>query len=144
MPQITLTNLPNNLVQLAFTGLTDESIIFGTATVTFTGTLANGAQAPPQGETVAVTLGGVTQQAVIGPGGAFTTTFDTARLAVGRLTRTPITYRYTSDGTFASAQHDAHPDGDAGDADGGRHRCRRHVQQHRVRGDGQRRRESTA
>ena len=82
-------------------------------TVTFTGTLANGQQVPPPGEIVAITLGGVTQQAVIGPGGASTTTFDTAGLTVAGSPLT-ITYRYTSDGTFASATHDQHTDGDAG------------------------------
>jgi hypothetical protein len=100
-PGITLTNLPNNLVALTFSGLADRSVTFGTATVTFTGTLAHGAQIPPPGETIAITLGGVTHQAVIGPGGGFTTTFDTAALAVAGSPFT-VRYRYTSDGTFAS------------------------------------------
>jgi hypothetical protein len=101
LPQITLTNLGNNLVQLQFSGLINEAIVFGTAAVTLTGTLASGALAPPAGETVAVTLGGETQQAVIGAGGAFTTTFATAELAVPGAPYT-ITYRYATDGTFAS------------------------------------------
>ena len=92
---------PNNLVALTFSGLVDRSVTFGTATVTLTGTLAGAAQVPPPGETVAITFGRVTQQAVIGPGGGFTTTFDTAALAVAGSPFT-VTYRYTSDGTFAS------------------------------------------
>jgi hypothetical protein len=101
LPQIALTNVQNNLVRLEFTELANETIVFGTAMVTFTGTLANGAQAPPAGETVTVTLGGVTQQATIGQGGAFTTTFATAGLAVSDSPDT-ITFRYASDGNFAS------------------------------------------
>ena len=52
-------------------------------------------------ETVAVALDGVTHQVVIGPGGRFTTTFDTAALAVPRSPFT-LTFTYTSDGIFAS------------------------------------------
>jgi predicted outer membrane repeat protein len=76
----TLTNLHNDLIQLQFTGLSNERVTFGTTTSTFSGTLTSGAQAPPPGEIVAVTLGGVTQQAAIGPGGVFASTFATARL----------------------------------------------------------------
>jgi hypothetical protein len=101
MPRISLTNLHNNRVRLAFTGLADESLSFGTATVTLSGTLAHGAQAPPPGEAVAVTLGGVTQQDIIGEGGAFTITFATAGLTVAG-SPYAIDFRYTSDGTFAS------------------------------------------
>jgi hypothetical protein len=101
VPQITLTNLHNNLVRLQFTGLTNESITFGTATTTFSGELTSGAQAPPPGEAVAVTLNGVTQEAAIGRGGGFTTTFATAGLAVPGSPYT-VTYTYTSDGAFAS------------------------------------------
>jgi hypothetical protein len=100
VPRIILTNLATNLARLALTGLTPQSLTFGTATVTFTGTLANGARAP-QGESLAVTFGGVTQQVVIGPGGAFSATFDTAGLTAAGSPYT-VTFRYTSDGNFAS------------------------------------------
>jgi hypothetical protein len=103
LPRITLTNLPNNEVALSFSGLIDRSIVFGTDSVTFTGTLSNGQQVPPPDETVAITLGGVTHQAVIGLGGIFTATFDTTGLAVAD-SPYRITYRYTSDGTFRSVQ----------------------------------------
>jgi hypothetical protein len=102
VPPISLTNLSNNLIHLAFTGLTDESVSFGTATVTLTGTLANGAHVPPPGEAVAVTLGGATQQALIGAGGGFTTTFATAGLTVAGSPYT-INFLYATDGTFASS-----------------------------------------
>jgi hypothetical protein len=98
---IALTNLANNLVALTFSGLDGRSAPFGTATVTLTGTLAHGAQMPPPGETVAVTLARVTHQAVIGRDGSFTTTFDTAALAISGSPFT-VTYRYASDGIFAS------------------------------------------
>jgi hypothetical protein len=101
LAQFTLTNLENNLVHLPFTGLTDQSIPFGTPAVTFTGTLAQGTRAPASGETVAVTLAGVTQQATIGAGGAFSTTFATAGLTVSGSPYS-VTFRYRSDGTFAS------------------------------------------
>jgi hypothetical protein len=103
LPRIILTNLPNNLVALNFSGLTDRSITFGANTVTFAGTLANNQQAPPPGESVAVTLGGVTHMAVIGPGGSFSATFDSSGLTAAGSPST-IAYRYTSDGTFASTR----------------------------------------
>ena len=84
-----------------FSGISNQSITYGTSSVTISGTLANGSQAPV-GETVAVTLDGVQQSATIGSGGAFSTTFDTTGLTVANSPDT-ITYAYTSDGTFASA-----------------------------------------
>jgi hypothetical protein len=99
---IMLTNVRNNLIPLQFGGLTDQSIVFGTPMVTITGTLARGAQVPPPGETVAVTLGDMTQQALIGPGGIFTVSFRAADLAVSEPPFV-VNYTYRSDGTFASA-----------------------------------------
>ncbi len=84
-----------------FSGIANQSIPLGTATATFSGTLADGAQTP-QGENVAVTLDGATQQAVIGPLGAFSTTFSTASLAVPR-SPYPISYVYKGDGLFSGA-----------------------------------------
>ena len=91
----------STLIPLTFSGISDQSITYGTSSVTISGTLANGSQAPV-GETVAVTLNGVQQSATIGSGGAFSTTFDTTGLTVADSPYT-ITYAYTSDGTFASA-----------------------------------------
>jgi hypothetical protein len=85
-----------------FSGITDQSITYGTANVTLGGTLSGGPRAPTS-EKVDVSLDGVTQQAPILPGGDFSTTFtDTAGLAV---TGSPYTinYTYESDGTFASS-----------------------------------------
>src|SRR5262249_19566649 len=100
-PRITLTNLHNNLVHAIFGSLAPPSITFGTATVTLTGVLALGALAP-EGEPLAVTFGGLTQQVLIGRGGAFSATLNTAELTVAG-SPYPIQYQYTSDGTFASA-----------------------------------------
>ena len=97
---LTNTNT-GSLIALTFSGISDPSITYGTASVTVSGTLANGSQAPV-GESVAVTLGGVQQSATIGSSGAFSTTFDTAGLAVAGSPDT-VNYAYTSDGTFASA-----------------------------------------
>ena len=91
----------STLIALTFSGISNQSITYGTSSVTISGTLANGSQAPV-GETVAVTLDGVQQSATIGSGGAFSTTFDTTGLTVANSPYT-ITYAYTSDGTFASA-----------------------------------------
>ncbi len=90
-----------SLIPLTFSGISDPSITYGTASVTVSGTLANSSKAPV-GESVAVTLGGVRQSATIGSSGAFSTTFDTAGLAVAGSPDT-VNYAYTSDGTFASA-----------------------------------------
>lgn len=49
MPQLLLTNIANDLVRLQFTGLSNETIVFGTATATFTGVLANGTEAHATG-----------------------------------------------------------------------------------------------
>ncbi|MFI5460158.1 MAG: beta strand repeat-containing protein, partial [Isosphaerales bacterium] len=96
-----LKNTTGTLISLAFSGITDQTIIYGTTSVTISGALANGSQAPA-GETVAVTLDSVEQSATIGSGGAFSTTFNTAGLTVAGSPYT-ITYAYASDGTFTSA-----------------------------------------
>src|SRR5262249_36596933 len=93
-----LTNL--NLVQAVFSGLTSPSIVFGTATATVSGTIAAGSKVP-MGETVAVTLNGLTQQATIGFGGAFSATFDTSGLGV--VSPYTVQYAYAGDATIASA-----------------------------------------
>ncbi len=91
----------SQLAPLTFSGIANQSIPLGTATATFSGTLANGAQTP-QGESIAVTLDGVTLQAAVGASGAFSATFNTASLAASR-TPYPISYLYKSDGAFDGA-----------------------------------------
>ncbi len=89
-----------SLMPLTFSDISNESITYGTSSLTISGTLKNGSQVPV-GETVAVTLSGVQQLAKIGSGGAFSTTFNTTGIAVANSPDT-IAYAYTSDGTFAS------------------------------------------
>jgi parallel beta-helix repeat protein len=94
-------DLTNNLIPLRFSGVTDQSITYGTPSVTITGTLADGSRVP-QGETVAVMLNGIQRSAAINSNGGFSTTFNTSSLAASGLPHT-VSYAYTSDGNFASA-----------------------------------------
>ena len=88
------------LITLAFSGISDQSITYGASSMTISGTLANGSQAPV-GESVDVTLDGVEQPATIGSGGTFSTTFNDDSLNVADSPYT-IAYAYTGDDTFAS------------------------------------------
>jgi hypothetical protein len=94
-----------NLIELGYSGpgLANQTITYGTSSVTISGTLASGANAPV-GETVQLTLvNGPTQAATIGTGGAFSATFtNTASLGV---TGSPYTFdlTYAGDATFAPA-----------------------------------------
>ncbi len=91
-----------NQYGVAFSGLSDQSIVYGTASVTFAGKISDGSLAPA-GEDVAVTLDGVTQEATIGSDGSFSTTFnDTAGLGVAGSPYT-VSYSYAGDGTFPPA-----------------------------------------
>jgi hypothetical protein len=91
-----------NLVGLSFSVSSTQTISYGSASVAIGGTLANGTQAPV-GEDVAVTFNGTTQQAPVGAGGVFSTTFtNTAALTVAD-SPYKIKYAYTSDGTFTAA-----------------------------------------
>ena len=93
------------LIALTFSGISNQSITYGTSSVTISGTLANGSQAPV-GETVAVTLDGVQQSATIGSGGAFSTTFNVDGLTVpARPTRSAMSTRAT--GPSPSPPHPA-------------------------------------
>ncbi len=75
-------NLTNQELQPSFSGLTDQTITYG-STVTFTGTLAAGLQVPG-GEDVAVTIDGVTHDATIAADGSFSTEFTRADVVLER------------------------------------------------------------
>ena len=90
-----------NVVSISFVALSTQSVIYGTYGVTVSGGLSAGAPVYG-GETVAVTLGDDTQIAAIDAGGQFSTTLFTASLTVPESPYT-ITYAYTTDGFFASA-----------------------------------------
>ena len=78
------------------------SISYGTETATLSGTLADGPVAPPAGETVSVTLSGVTQMATLGAGGGFAAQFATATLPVAGSPYS-VAYAYAGDANFEPA-----------------------------------------
>jgi hypothetical protein len=90
------------LINLSFDDLTSPRIPYATASVTISGSLANGNQAPPDSESVQITLDGVMQQARIGTGGAFSTTFDTSTISASATPYT-VTYNYAGDANYAAA-----------------------------------------
>ncbi len=94
-----------NLIELSFSGagLANQTITYGTPTVTISGTLASGANAPVGADVQVTLVNGPTQSSTIGTGGAFTTTFtNTASLGVAG---SPYTFdlTYAGDATFAPA-----------------------------------------
>ena len=94
-------DLTNNLIPPSFSGVTDQSITYGTPRVTITGTLADGLLVP-RGETVAVTLNGHQQSATINSNGSFSTIFNTSALPVAGSPYS-VSCAYTSDGNFTAA-----------------------------------------
>jgi probable HAF family extracellular repeat protein len=85
----------------AFSALSSPTIVYGTATTTLSGHLADGLATPPAGETVSVTFNGVTQNAVLDGSGNFSTTFSTGSVHVGPAL--PIGYIYPGDPNFNGA-----------------------------------------
>ena len=84
----------------AWSDLSGPSITYGTASTTLSGTIRGGT-AIPTGN-VSITLNGTTQQAAIGPGGSFSSSFDTHALAVSGSPYT-ITYTYAGDANSNAA-----------------------------------------
>jgi hypothetical protein len=90
-----------NVVPLQYTGISSQTVTQGTSVI-FSGALSNGV-ASPVGQTVTITLDGVTQDAVISPTGTFTTTFSTTDVPASATPYT-VSYLYSSDGvSFGSA-----------------------------------------
>ena len=85
-----------NLAVPVFSGLSGATITYGTATTVLSGSISR----VPNGETVAVTLGGVTQTATV-TGGTFSSSFDTSTLGVAG-SPYAITYSYAGDATLAA------------------------------------------
>jgi YVTN family beta-propeller protein len=84
-----------------------RSITYGTASIALGGTLTSGTKHPPAGETVKVTIDGITQSTTItGTGGTFTLTFTTSAIPVSTTPYT-ITYSYGGDSTFGPATNTA-------------------------------------
>jgi Bacterial Ig-like domain (group 3) len=92
----------SNLLQPSFSGVVDQTISYGTASVTVAGTLTAGSAVPSPGN-VTVTLDGIAQQAPIGADGAFTTTFTDTDDLTGASSPYTISLSFASNGLFASA-----------------------------------------
>jgi hypothetical protein len=77
---------------------------YGSATTTITGTLGEplSTVAPPAGESIQVTLNGVTQTDTLGAGGNFSATFNTSTLGVGGSPYS-VGFTYAGDTNFGSA-----------------------------------------
>jgi hypothetical protein len=85
-----------------FSALLSPSIVYGTATTTLTGHLASGEFHPPAGETVSITVNGVTQAAALDADGNFSSSFNILALGVAGSPYT-VTYAYSGDGVFNAA-----------------------------------------
>ena len=81
----------------AFSGLAAPTITYGAATTTLSGDISP----VPDGETVSITLDGVTQSATV-TGGAFSSDFTTSALAVSD-SPYPIDYEYAGDANLDPA-----------------------------------------
>ena len=78
-----------------------QSIAFGTPTVTLSGTISAADPVfPPAGETVTITIAGISQAATIGANGVFSAQFSTKSISASTQPY-PITYRYAGDANFA-------------------------------------------
>ncbi|MGP0064765.1 MAG: Ig-like domain repeat protein [Isosphaeraceae bacterium] len=93
-----------NVIPIDYSDIIDQSITYGTASLTVSGTLSSASGYPQgAGESVAVSLDGVIQQAPFGTGGTFSTTFtNTVGLTVGQSPYT-IEYVFSGDDSYAPA-----------------------------------------
>ena len=80
--------------------LSRPSINYGTATTVLSGTILGGATTPTG--SISITLNGTTQQAAIGAGGSFSTSFNTQALTVSG-SPYAITYIYAGDANHLAA-----------------------------------------
>lgn len=83
-----------NAATPAFSNLTSPTIAAGTATVTLSGHLAAGSVLP-SGNSVAITLNGVTQNALVDGSGNFSASFATGALPAGTYA---VTFAFAGDG----------------------------------------------
>lgn len=95
------------LYQPSLTGLSGSiSMIYGTASVSFSGQASDGPAYPTDGEVVAVTLNGVTIRAQINPEGQFSATFNVSSLPASA-TPYSVTYSYAGDALFLGVMDDS-------------------------------------
>jgi hypothetical protein len=88
--------------QSAFSGLTNQSITYGTSSITLSGVISAGSVYPPSGETVSIVINGSMVQAPIGSNGMFSMTIDSHAIPVSANLYT-VTYNYAGDANFLSA-----------------------------------------
>ncbi len=105
----TATNTSTTLTVNSATGTTtfssvtaSQSITYGTSSISLGGTLTSGTKHPPAGETVKVTIDGLTQSTTTKTGGTFTLTFTTSAIPASTTPYT-ITYSYGGDANFGPA-----------------------------------------
>ena len=91
------TKLTVTKVQPVFSGLSAPTISYGTGTTTLSGAITK----VPNGETVSITVNGVTQKATVSSG-TFSSSFNTAALGVAGSPYT-ITYAYAGDANLNAA-----------------------------------------
>ncbi len=82
-----------------FSNLTVQQITLGTSTTTVSGQLTSNTIVPV-GQSVSITLNGVTQSTTLGADGSFSVSFDTSALGVGAYT---ISYSFAGDNNFTAA-----------------------------------------
>jgi hypothetical protein len=94
----------NSAASTTFSAVTaSQSIPYGTASIALGGTLTSGTKHPPTGETVKVTVDGITQgTTTTGTGGTFTMSFTTSAIPASATPYT-ITYSYGGDTNFGAA-----------------------------------------
>jgi hypothetical protein len=83
----------------SLSNLTTKQIIVGTNTTTVSGRLTSNTIAIPMGQSVSITINGVTQDATVAPDGSFSVSFATGCLGVGTYS---ITYRYAGNINFTA------------------------------------------
>jgi hypothetical protein len=84
----------------ALSDLTMQQIIVGTNTTTVSGKLTSNTVAIPVGQSVSISVNGVTEYATVATGGSFSVSFTTSGLGVGGY---PISYSYAGDNNFTAA-----------------------------------------
>ena len=85
------------------TGITNQAITYGTASVTLSGIVSAGTIYPADGENVSVTINGESHDAIIGGGaGGFSISFPTATIPCSAIPYT-ITYHYAGNANLNAA-----------------------------------------
>jgi YVTN family beta-propeller protein len=91
----------------SFSGLSSNTISFGTASVNLSGSVGLGGAYPAAGDTVQITINGTTQSASIaGTSGGFSYSFPTATIPASSTPYT-VTYKFLGDSNFTSVTNNS-------------------------------------